>query len=83
MSRMSSIIQELLIVSSNTKRRHGSRNCSSMRSTILKELLMVSSIILKDGMESQLLINEQYKERTANCEKYNTNELAWKPQLRF
>jgi hypothetical protein len=37
-------------VSSNTKRRHGSRNCSSM-SSIMKELLMVSSIILKDGME--------------------------------
>jgi hypothetical protein len=32
---------------------------------------------------SQLLIDEQYKERTANREQYNTNELAWKPQLRF
>jgi hypothetical protein len=34
-------------------------------------------------MELQLLIDEQYKERTANCEQYNTYELAWKPQLRF
>jgi hypothetical protein len=49
----------------------------------MKELLMVSSIILKDDMESQLLIDEQYKERTANREQYNTNELAWKPQLKF
>jgi hypothetical protein len=29
---MSSIIQDLLIVSSNTKSRHGSRNCSMMSS---------------------------------------------------
>jgi hypothetical protein len=49
----------------------------------MKELLIVSSIILKDDMESQLLIDEQYKERTAHREQYNTNELAWKPQLRF
>jgi hypothetical protein len=49
-SMMSSIIQELLIVSSNTKRRHGSRNSSSV-SSMVKELLMVSSIILKDDME--------------------------------
>jgi hypothetical protein len=41
-SMMSSIIQELLIVSSNTKRRHGSRNCSMM-SSIIQELLIVSS----------------------------------------
>jgi hypothetical protein len=33
--------------------------------------------------ESQLLIDGQYNERTANREQYNTNELAWKPQLRF
>jgi hypothetical protein len=27
----------------------------------------------------QLLIDEQYNERTANRKQYNTNELAWKP----
>jgi hypothetical protein len=31
----------------------------------------------------QLLINEQYNEITADREQYNTNKLAWKPQLRF
>jgi hypothetical protein len=41
-------MKELLIMSSITKRRHGSRNCSSM-SSIMKELLIVSSIILKDN----------------------------------
>jgi hypothetical protein len=44
-SLMSSIMKELLIVSSITKRRHGSCSCSSM-SSIMKELLIVSSIIL-------------------------------------
>jgi hypothetical protein len=34
-------------------------------------------------MESQLLIDEQYKERFANREQYNTNELAWKSHLRY
>jgi hypothetical protein len=33
--------------------------------------------------KSQLLIDEQSNERTANREQYNTNKLAWKPQLRF
>jgi hypothetical protein len=34
----------------NTKRQHGSYNCSSM-SSIMKEMLILSSIILKDDME--------------------------------
>jgi hypothetical protein len=42
-SSMSSIMKELLMVSSITKRRHGSRSWSSM-SSIMKELLIVSSI---------------------------------------
>jgi hypothetical protein len=49
-SSMSSIMKELLTMSSNTKGQHGSCNCSSM-SSIKKELLIVSSIILKDDME--------------------------------
>jgi hypothetical protein len=44
-SSMSSIVKELLTVSSITERQHGSRNCSSM-SSIMKELLILSSIIL-------------------------------------
>jgi hypothetical protein len=33
-------------------------------------LLIVSSIILKTTWKSQLLIDEQYNERTAICEQY-------------
>jgi galactokinase len=33
-------------------------------------LLIVSSIILNTTWKSQLLIDEQYNERTANCEQY-------------
>ncbi len=36
-----------------------------------------------DSFSDELLIDEQYNERTANREQYNTNKLAWKPQLRF
>jgi hypothetical protein len=56
---MSSIIQELLIVSSITKRRHGSRNCSSM-SSIMKELLLVSSITKRRHMEVVTEISISY-----------------------
>jgi hypothetical protein len=43
-------MKEVLTMSSNTKGQHGSRNCSSM-SSIKNELLVMSSIILKDDME--------------------------------
>jgi hypothetical protein len=43
-------MKELLTMNSNTKGQHGSCNCSSM-SSINNELLVMSSIILKDDME--------------------------------
>ena len=49
--------QEQLIVSSITKRGHGSCNCSLM-SSILKELLIMSSLI------QELLVQEQYNFET-------------------
>jgi hypothetical protein len=39
-------------------------------SSIMKEPLIVSSIILKDDKKLQLLNVEQYNRRTANCEQY-------------
>jgi hypothetical protein len=63
-SMMSSIIQELLIVSRNTKRRHGSHNCSLM-SSIMKELLIVSSITKDDIWKSQLRFRSHTTRRRA------------------
>jgi hypothetical protein len=62
---MSSIIQELLIVSSNTKRRHGSRSCSSM-SSIMKELLIVSSITKRRHMEVTTEISISYNSKASS-----------------
>jgi hypothetical protein len=83
---MSSIIQELLIVSSNTKGRHGSHNCSSM-SSIMKELLSMSSIILRQvwshaalpaarshsimGLARMPLYKSTWKSQLLNDEQYN------------
>jgi hypothetical protein len=49
-SSMSSIMTEVLAVSSVTKRRHGSCSCSLM-SSIMKELLIVSSITKRRHIE--------------------------------
>jgi hypothetical protein len=55
-------MKELLVVSSITKRRHGSRSCSSM-SSIMKELLIVSSITKRQHMEvaTEILISYNSK----------------------
>jgi hypothetical protein len=48
------------------------------------ELLTESSNTKRGhGWKLQLLINEQYNERTANREQCNSNKLTWKPQLRL
>jgi hypothetical protein len=83
---LSSIIQELLIVSSNTKRQHESRTCSSM-SSIMKELLSMSSIILRQvwshadlpaarshsimGVARMRLYKSTWKSQLLNDEQYN------------
>jgi hypothetical protein len=61
-SLMSSIMTELLVLSSITKRQHGSCSCSSM-SSIMKELLIVSSITKRRHMEvtTEILISYNSK----------------------
>jgi hypothetical protein len=72
-SMMSSIIQELLIVSRNTKRRHGSHNCSLM-SSIMKELLIVSSITKDNIWKSQLRFRSHATRRRAVCSRRSVLE---------
>jgi hypothetical protein len=64
-SMISSIIQELLIVSRNTKRRHVSHNCSSM-SSIMKELLIVSIITKRRHMEVATEISISYNSKASS-----------------
>jgi hypothetical protein len=73
---MSSIIQELLIISSNTKTRHGSRNCPLM-SSIRKELLIVSSIILMSWHESR---NQDFDLIQLEGEQYVLAGVCWRFQ---
>jgi hypothetical protein len=62
---MSSIKKGLLVVSSITKRRHGSRSCSSM-SSIMKELLIVSSITKRQHMEVATEISISYNSKASS-----------------
>jgi hypothetical protein len=62
---MSSIMTELLVVSSIAKRRHGSRSCSSM-SSIMKELLIVSSITKRRHMEVATEISISYNSKESS-----------------
>jgi hypothetical protein len=58
-------VKEMLLVSSITKRQHGSRSCSSM-SSIMKELLIVSSITKRRHMEVATEISISYNSKESS-----------------
>jgi hypothetical protein len=78
---MSSIMKEPLNVSSNTNRRHASRNCSSMSSLmkelLMKELLIVSSIIIIIWHGSH---NWDFDLIQLKGEQYVLAGVCWRPQ---